>query len=169
MSLADITLMSTSNKELYLKLLQKIAETQLLGCFQCSKCTGGCTAFKLLELVPNSVMKQVKLGFIDELVNSRIIWTCASCLQCTERCPQRASPYHVIILLRNLAVERQAAVPEAYLKAVSQILETGLMQAEEKITTKQMETFDRDKLKLPKIRFPSEEFKGIFLKTLGGI
>jgi heterodisulfide reductase subunit C len=169
MSLADLTLMSKPNKELYLKLLSKLAETELSGCFQCSRCTGGCTAFKLLELVPNKIMKLVKLGFIDELIGSDIIWTCASCLQCTERCPQRASPYHVIILLRNFAVEQQVRVPEAYLKALSQILETGLMQPEEKVTTKEMETFDREKLNLPKIKYPSEEFRGVFLKALGGI
>ncbi|MGB9853307.1 MAG: 4Fe-4S dicluster domain-containing protein [Candidatus Bathyarchaeales archaeon] len=169
MSLTDLTLMTKSNGELYRKVLGKLTKTELLDCFQCSKCTGGCTAFKLLELVPHEIMKLVKLGFIENLIDSGIIWTCVSCLQCTERCPQRASPYHVITSLRNLAVERQAKVPEAYLKAVSQILETGLMQPVEKVITKKMETVDREKLNLPKIKCPSEEFKAIFLKALEGI
>jgi len=169
MSLTDLTLMTKPNEELYRKVLGKLAKTELLECFQCSKCTGGCTAFKLLELVPHEIMKLVKLGFIENLIDSGIIWTCVSCLQCTERCPQRVSPYHVITSLRNVAVERQAKVPEAYLKAVSQILETGLMQPIEKVTTKKMETVDREKLNLPKIKYPSEEFKAIFLKALEGI
>lgn len=169
MSLLDLTFMTETSKELYKKVLGKLDERELLGCFQCSRCTGGCTAFKLLELVPNEIMKLVKLGLIDKLVNSEIIWTCATCLQCTQRCPQRASPYHVIMALRNTAVEHQARVPEVYLKAVSQILETGLMQIEEKVTNKKMETFDRENLNLPKIRYPSEAFKTSFLKALGGI
>lgn len=169
MGLTDVTLMIKPNEELYKKILGKIARSELLECFQCSRCTGGCTAFKLLELVPHEIIKLVRLGFVESLVNSEIIWTCASCLQCTERCPQRASPYHVIIALRNAAVEMQTKVPEAYLKAVSQILETGLMQPIEKVTTKKMETLDREKLNLPKIRFPSEEFKANFLKTLGEV
>ncbi len=169
MSLSDLTKMSEVNKELYMKVLRKLAEEKLFGCFQCSRCTGGCTAFKLLELTPNTVMKLTKLGFINELVDSEIIWTCASCLQCTERCPQRASPYHVIIDLRNLAVEQQTKVPEGYLRAVSHILETGLMQPMEKVTAKNMEIFDRDTLNLPKIAGAGEKFKAIFLETLGGI
>ncbi|MEM0314051.1 MAG: 4Fe-4S dicluster domain-containing protein [Candidatus Bathyarchaeia archaeon] len=169
MGVNDLTKMSEVNRELYMKVLEKLVNRKIFGCFQCSRCTGGCTAFKILELTPNTVMKLVRLGFINELINSGIIWTCASCLQCTERCPQRASPYHVIIALRNIAVERQAKIPEDYLKAITQILETGLMQAPEKVTTKKMETFDRERLNLPKIKGPSDEFKAIFMQVLGGI
>lgn len=169
MGLTDLTKMSEVNKELYMKVLEKLTKGELFGCFQCSRCTGGCTAFKILELTPNTVMKLVRLGFIGELISSGVIWTCASCLQCTERCPQRASPYHVIMALRNIAVERQAKVPEDYLKAITQILETGLMQTPEKVTTKSMETFDRGKLNLPKMKGPSNEFKAIFMQVLGGI
>lgn len=63
-------------------------------------------------------------------------------------------------------VEQGAKVPETYLKAFSQILETGLMQTVQKVTTNKMETFDREKLGLPKIKYPTETFKAIFLKAL---
>jgi len=68
--------------------------------------------------------------------------------------------------LRNLAVEREAKVPEAYLKAVSQILENGLSQTIQKITTRKMETFDRTSLKLPEISAPKESFQAVVLKAL---
>jgi len=166
MSLVDLMSMAKPNKELRRKILAKLGQAELINCFQCLKCTSGCTAFKLLELIPHEVMKLVKLGFVEELVTSEIIWTCATCLKCSERCPQKASPYHVIIALRNLAVAQEAEVPEAYLKAVSQILETGLMQTVQKVTTKKMETFDREKLGLPNIKYPTETFKTVFLKAL---
>jgi len=165
-SLVDLMSMAKPNEELRRKTLVKLGRSELINCFQCLKCTSGCTAFKLLELIPHEVMKLAKLGFIEELVTSEIIWACATCLKCTERCPQRASPYHVIMALRNLAVEQEAKVPEAYLKAVSQILETGLMQTTQKVTTKKMETFDREKLGLPEIKYPTETFKKVFLKVL---
>ena len=54
------------------------------NCFQCMKCTSGCTALKLLELKPNGIIKLVNLGFVDELPSSDIIWTCVTCLKCVE-------------------------------------------------------------------------------------
>jgi len=135
-------------------------------CFQCIKCTSGCTALKLLELKPHEIMRLVEWGFLDELVTSGIIWTCATCLKCTERCPQKASPYHAIMALRNIAVEKEVKVPEAYLKAVSQILESGLAETIQKIVTRDAETFDRESLKLPKIANPKGGFQGAFMKIL---
>jgi len=111
-------------------------------------------------------VKLVNLGFVDELALSDIIWTCVTCLKCVQRCPQKASPYHAIMALRNLAVEREAKVPEALMKAVSQILETGLAEAVQKVTTNKMETFDRESLRLPKIPVPKESFQAVFLKAL---
>ncbi|MGC9346391.1 MAG: 4Fe-4S dicluster domain-containing protein [Candidatus Bathyarchaeales archaeon] len=148
------------------KILEKLSETELVNCFQCLKCTSGCTSLKLLELKPHEIIKLVNLGFVDELALSDIIWTCATCLKCVQRCPQKASPYHVIMALRNIAVEREAKVPEEYLKAVSQILETGLAETTQKVVTKKMETFNRESLKLPKINPPKETFQSTFLKIL---
>lgn len=148
------------------KILTKLHDKQLVNCFQCIKCTSGCTALKLLELKPHEIEKLVNLGFIDELASSDIIWTCATCLKCVQRCPQKASPYHLVMALRNLAVEREAKVPEAFMKAVSQILETGLAEDYRKITTRTMETFDREALKLPKISVPKESFQTVIMKAL---
>lgn len=77
-----------------------------------------------------------------------------------------ASPYHVIVALRNLAVEREAKVPDGYLKAVSQILETGLAEPVQKVATKKMETLDRENLKLPKIHYPKKSFQSAFMKIM---
>jgi len=138
-----------------------------LNCFQCMKCTSGCTALKLLELKPHEITKLVNLGFVDELASSEIIWTCATCLKCIQRCPQKTSPYHIIIALQNLAVKREAKVPEGHLKAFSQILETGLAENVQKVITKKMETSDRETLKLPKILPPKESFQSVLMKIMG--
>ena len=130
------------------------------------KCTSGCTALKLLELKPHEIVKFVNLGFIDELASSDIIWTCATCLKCIQRCPQKASPYHAIMALRNLAVEKNKKIPEGYLKAISQILETGLAETGQRIVTEKMETFDREALKLPKIDIPKESLQTILMKIM---
>lgn len=166
MSLTDLMSMIVSDLKTREKILAKMGKRDFSDCFQCAKCTSGCTAFKLLELKPQEIMNLVNLGFIEELVASEIIWTCATCLKCTERCPQGTSPYHVIVALQNMAAKRGENVPETYFKAVSQILETGLMQTVQKVTTNKMETVDREKLGLPKIKSPGETFKIILLKAL---
>jgi heterodisulfide reductase subunit C len=158
--------MAKPNIESRDRILAKLRGRELVNCFQCIKCTSGCTALKLLELKPHEIIKLVNLGFVDELPSSDIIWTCVTCLKCVQRCPQKASPYHVIMALRNLAVEKEAKVPEGYLKAVSQILETGLAEASQKVVTRKMETVDRECLKLPKINPPKESFQAVFMKTM---
>lgn len=166
MSLVDSMSMAKPNPEIREKILAKLRGRELVNCFQCMKCTSGCTALKLLELKPHEIEKLVNLGLVDELASSEIIWTCVTCLKCVERCPQKASPYHVIVALRNLAVEREAKVPEEFMKAISQILETGLAEAYQKVTTRKMEAYDRESLKLPKLGAPKESFQAVFLRAL---
>jgi len=166
LSLTDLMSMAKPNLKSREKILSKLMGRELVNCFQCIKCTSGCTALKLLELKPHEIEKLVNLGFVDDLASSDIIWTCVTCLKCVQRCPQKASPYHVIMALRNLAVEREAKVPEGYLKAVSQILETGLAETVQKVVTEKMEAIDRDDLKLPKIKPPRESFQTAFMKIL---
>lgn len=167
-NIVDLMTMAKPRLDLRSKVLDKLQlqEYRFLDCFQCLKCTSGCTSLKLLELKPHEIVGLVKLGFIEELVASDVIWACATCLKCKERCPQKATPYDVILALRNLAVEQEAKVPENYLKAVSQILDNGLIQSPQKVTTRELETFSREDLGLHKIVFPSESFKTVFLKAL---
>jgi heterodisulfide reductase subunit C len=165
LSLTDLMSMAKPNLESREKILSKLGR-ELVNCFQCMKCTSGCTALKPLELKPHEIVKLVNLGFVDELALSDIIWTCVTCLKCVQRCPQKASPYHAIMALRNLAVERETKFPDALMKAVSQVLETGLAESIQKVTTNKMETFDRESLGLPKISVPKESFPAAFLKAL---
>ena len=168
MSLTDLMTMAKSNKELQQKILSRLGEFHPDECFQCMRCTSGCTSLKLLELKPHEITLLVNSGFIEELVSSDIIWTCASCLKCRERCPQKASPYNTIMALRNLAVEKEAKIPETYMKAVAQIIETGLMQQVQTVTSREMQSFNRETLGLPKMRYPDGKFKTVFMMVLGG-
>jgi len=166
LGLTDLMSMAKPNLESREKILRKLRGRELINCFQCIKCTSGCTALKLLELKPHEIEKLVNFGFVDELAASDIIWTCVTCLKCVQRCPQKASPYHVIVALRNLAVEREAKVPEELMKGISRILEIGLAWAFQDVVSRKMETFDRESLKLPKIDSPKESFQAAFVKAL---
>lgn len=168
MSLKDLMTMAKPATELRFKALCKVWKDKPLDCLQCMRCTSGCTSLKLLELKPHEIVDLVKFGLVEELLASDTVWTCVTCLKCKERCPQKASPYDLVMALRNLAVERETKIPEHYMKAVGQILETGLVQGIQKITTRKMQTLDRDTLALPKIAYPDDRFKEAFMKALGG-
>jgi len=167
MSFTDLMTSKKPDEKLKRRLLEKIGEHKPYKCFQCIRCTSGCPAFKMLEIKPHEIVSLVRMGFIDEVINSGIIWACATCLKCKERCPQEVAPVDLIFALRNLAVELEAKVPENHLQSVSMILECGFVQKPQETITRKMEKVDREKLGLPKFKEASEKFKSTFMKALG--
>ena len=167
MSTLDLMTTKKPDRELRTKVLSKIGDHRPYNCFQCIRCTSGCPSMKMLELKPHEVVSLTRLGFIDDIIDSGILWACAMCLKCKERCPQEVAPVDLILALRNLAVETEAAVPESFLKSVSMILETGFVQKPQRTVTRKMEKVDRDKLGLPRFREASDRFKTVLMKALG--
>ena len=167
--MSTLDLMTTKKPDLALraKVLSKIGDHRPYNCFQCIRCTSGCPSMKMLELKPHEVVSLTRLGFIDDVIESGILWACAMCLKCKERCPQEVAPVDLILALRNLAVETEATVPESFLKSVSTILETGFVQKPQRTVTRKMEKVDRDKLGLPRFREASDKFKTVLMKALG--
>jgi len=168
MSVTDLTTTKKPDSSLRLKVLSKIGEHKPYDCFQCIRCTSGCPSMKMLEIKPHEIVGLVKLGFIEDVVNSGIIWTCATCLKCKERCPQEVAPVDLLLALRNLALEMEAKVPESYLRLVSTVLETGFIQKPQETVTRKLEKVNREKLGLPKVSEPNEKFKPAFLRALEG-
>jgi len=157
LTLRDLTSEAASEEDLRKKIVAELG----LGsqsCFRCLRCTSGCTSMKLLELKPHFVMNMVKLGLVEELLSSGIIWTCALCLKCKERCPQEASPSDLITLLRNFSFQKEENVPEGYLKVVSSLLEIGFIQAPREVVSRDFEEYNRDSLGLPRITGPGGAF-----------
>ena len=111
-------------------------------------------------------MNMVKLGLVEELISSGINWTCALCLKCKERCPQETSPSDLITLLRNLSFQREENVPEAYLKVVGSVLETGLIQQPMEVVSRDFEEFTRASLELPEIKGPKDIFSESLIELL---
>ncbi len=167
MSTLDLMTTKKPDPALRAKVLTKIGDHRPYNCFQCIRCTSGCPSMKMLELKPHEVVSLTRLGFIDDVIDSGILWACAMCLKCKERCPQEVAPVDLILALRNLAVETEATVPESFLKSVSTILETGFVQKPQRTVTRKMEKVDRDKLGLPRFREASDRFKTVLMKALG--
>jgi heterodisulfide reductase subunit C len=166
MTITDQMTSKKPDAELRRRVLGKIGEHKPYNCYQCIKCTSGCPSMKMLELKPHEIVALAKAGFIDELLNSGIIWTCATCLKCKERCHQAVAPVDLIMALRNLAVDKEAKVPESFLQSLSMILECGHISRPQPTITRKLEKIDREKLALPKFKESDERFKATFMKAL---
>jgi heterodisulfide reductase subunit C len=149
------------------KILESLQQDIPEFCFQCGKCTSGCEAMKLLELEPHKIMSMTKMGFIDELVNSDIIWTCITCYKCKERCPQRVAPVEVLYALKNIAIAAGKQVPGEYSNILQSVLVSGLIQGVKDARTRDLQAVNRDGLGLPALPAPKDpaKFQQVLMKA----
>ncbi len=54
-----------------------------------------------MDLLPHQVIRLLQLGQVQEALNSKTIWVCASCLACSARCPRGMSLPNVMESLRS--------------------------------------------------------------------
>ncbi|MFO7637835.1 MAG: 4Fe-4S dicluster domain-containing protein [bacterium] len=69
--------------------IEELSGEDIAACFQCGQCTGGCPVAEEMDPKPREAMLLLQLGLAEQVVNSRGIWLCASCLTCGTRCPRR--------------------------------------------------------------------------------
>ena len=86
--------------------IKRISGVNPRKCMKCGKCTASCPAYDEMEYHPHQFVDMVENGRIDELMNSKGIYTCLSCFACVERCPRSVEPAQLIEAVR-LAVVRQ--------------------------------------------------------------
>jgi heterodisulfide reductase subunit C len=89
--------------------IEEISGVDVSVCFQCKKCSSGCPVAKLTKSRPSEIMRQLHLGAGNELLESDLVWMCASCETCSARCPMGIDVAAVIDALRRLALERGAS------------------------------------------------------------
>ncbi|MCK5628497.1 4Fe-4S dicluster domain-containing protein [Candidatus Bathyarchaeota archaeon] len=144
-------------------------------CHQCGKCSSGCPVSSFLDFRPRRIVAMDQLGMIEELVKSEIIWQCAQCLTCKERCPREVAPYDVIQALQNLAFSYNFPLPEGYSALIDSILKNGVVQNPMRVRawkqpptkdTKRVEYEPRDRasLNLPQPKKPDD--MNIFAQAL---
>ncbi len=74
-----------------------------LVCFQCGTCAASCPIMKFDETYsPRTIIRSAVLGLTNRLLERDLIWLCAACYSCTERCPRGVRPAEVISTIRNI-------------------------------------------------------------------
>lgn len=90
------------------------AETRVLTCIQCGKCTGSCPE---AGKTPFNIRMVVRKKQFEAEIAEGIPWYCTSCGACTIRCPRDVKPSEVIISVRSALIE-DGDVPLAIQKAL---------------------------------------------------
>ena len=87
--------------------LKTLSGTDVRKCMKCGKCSGRCPAFKEMDIKPHQFVSMLERGKIDELLESKAIWNCLSCMACVERCPRGVAPAAVVEAVRDTVVRMQ--------------------------------------------------------------
>lgn len=87
--------------------VQELSGQNLLACYQCGKCSAGCPAVDEMDILPNQIIRYAQLGLKEELLASKAIWICASCLTCNARCPKGINIAEVIEALRQILLRNR--------------------------------------------------------------
>lgn len=84
--------------------IEKISGQKLLACYQCGKCSAGCPMAAHMDVLPNQMIRMAQLGMREQLLETKAIWMCVSCLTCNSRCPKGIKIAEVIEALRKAAL-----------------------------------------------------------------
>jgi heterodisulfide reductase subunit C len=84
--------------------IEKISGQKLLACYQCGKCSAGCPMVPHMDVLPNQIIRMAQLGMKKQLLATRSIWSCVSCMMCNSRCPKGIRIAEVIESLRMTAL-----------------------------------------------------------------
>ncbi len=76
-------------------------------CLQCGTCTGTCPVSYAMDLTPRQIVAMFRAGHIEEILQSRAIWLCASCYSCTVRCPADIRVTDTMYALKRIAMAKK--------------------------------------------------------------
>jgi len=86
--------------------------SRLRHCIQCGTCTASCPVSFAMDLNPRQVIAMFRAGAIEDLLKSRTIWVCASCYQCTMRCPADISVTELLYAFKRMAIDQGIFPPK---------------------------------------------------------
>jgi heterodisulfide reductase subunit C len=87
---------------------------RFMRCFSCGTCVAGCPVAGMTERYnPRRIVRMALLGMRHAVLSSEMVWLCATCYTCYERCPQDVHIPELMNAIRNIAV-REGYIPKAF-------------------------------------------------------
>ena len=107
-------------RDLFLNRVEGETAANISACYQCERCTNACPVSYYMDVKPHQVIRQVQLGWREQLLGSSTIWVCLSCEMCSTYCPNEVAVATVINHLRNMAFHSSIAPKERLLAVFHQ-------------------------------------------------
>jgi len=107
----------------FVKKVEELSGENLLACYQCGRCSGGCPSVPFMDLLPNQVIRLAQLGMKEEVLSSKAIWVCASCFTCFVRCPKGVDLAKVMEALRQIQLRQNIDYVEPLKLSKKEIVE----------------------------------------------
>ncbi len=77
-------------------------------CIQCGTCSGSCPAAEFMDHTPRKLIGLIRANYKDEVLASNTYWLCASCYQCTVRCPAGIDIADMMYALKRYSMWKKA-------------------------------------------------------------
>ena len=76
----------------------------LRTCIQCGTCAGTCPVAGYMDHTPRRLIAMINAGTKDAVLASNTYWYCASCYQCTVRCPSQIDIAELMYALKRYSI-----------------------------------------------------------------
>jgi len=103
-----MTLKITASDNMIRKEIELACGVDLDSCYECGKCSGGCSTGHHFDFAPRKIVQMAKLGVEEKLMNLDALSICISCQLCLDRCPSGIDIPRIIDFLREKAARRNA-------------------------------------------------------------
>lgn len=91
----------SSKNDVFLRKVSELSGQVITLCDQCGVCSASCPMVSEMDITPSQIMRKVQLNQ-KEVIESKAIWSCASCFSCTARCPRGLDLSRVTEALRQI-------------------------------------------------------------------
>lgn len=89
----------------FAKEVQNICGVNVYDCYQCGKCSAGCTVAEFLTDTPTKLIRLIQLNQKETVLQSQTPFLCATCSICSSRCPMELDIAKLMESLRILSRE----------------------------------------------------------------
>lgn len=104
------------------------AGEKIKRCIQCGTCTGSCPVSHAMDISPRQLVALFRAGEMEQIMQSRTIWICASCYACTTRCPAGIKITDTIYALKRVAMEKNLKTSAPQVQRLAKIFTGVLMR-----------------------------------------
>ena len=136
---------------------EQLSDARLSACLMCRACTAVCPITRLNDSFnPFRFVRLALFGYIEEVLESGLIWLCSNCYACQEKCPHGVKIPDLMTALKNHGLKTGHAPREVRLQ-MNIIKDNGRIYPIDEFDNKK-----RGKLSLPSLPTSCETVSTLF-------